>query len=397
MSSEDLRSAPLSRRASATATPTCALGLVLCALAFGCSRQMPKEMKPADRANGLYLRGSAEFLQGNLKKSLRDFEEVKKLTPKDPRLPVALGEVYLAQGNLKKAAASFNLAAERNPKRAETWARIGRIDLLQGKLEPAKDALLKALSLAPNDYFALEALGDLALKQKDAPEAARQYALAADLQPDPSERTRLWMEGVDALEKAHRPKDALAYLHQATSRGEHAPEVEGELGRLLVASGDFSGAEKAYQAAARSGSKNPAYWQLVGELDLRLKKPEAARDAFRESLRVEDRSVVHVALGRIALSRGNQQEAERQLSAALKVADGDNPYEAPELADLMVRLGQQKNALTLLKEASAEPDHATDVELQRKTAKLALALGQKSLVAQVCARVVKAGDHAACP
>ena len=58
-----------------------------------------------------------------------------------------------------------------------------------------------------------------------------------------------------------------------------------------------------YTDAARAAPGDPALWDLVGELYLKLAKPADAEAAFRESLRVKDRAVVHVALARLCQLR----------------------------------------------------------------------------------------------
>jgi len=353
-------------------------------------------LDPKVEADGLYIKATSEYLQGDFAQALSDFQEVRKRVPTDPRLPAAIGEVQLSSGNLKEALAEFQTAVAKEPKRGTTWGRIGFIQLQFGKLEEARSALLKAVALNPHDYEALEALGDLEEKQGKADRAVDAWMHSAEAGP-PAAAPSLYMKGAHALKDQHRAKDAIALLAKAKTAKVAAPELSTLLGDLLVQEGNLPDAAAAYEDAAKQSRKDPSLWELVGEIQAKMDRPANAEASFHESLKVKDRAVVHVALGRLYLKQKDEGRAKQELELALKAATGEEPREGPELADLLYSLGRHKEAYLLLKVAATEPDEAKNLPLQRRTASLAKELKEPSVLAEACARVKAAGDTAKCP
>jgi tetratricopeptide (TPR) repeat protein len=169
------------------------------------------------------------------------------------------------------------------------------------------------------------------------------------------------------------------------------------LGELQVRTGALEAATASYTEAARKSPRDPTLWELVGELHLRQDRPGDALLAFRESLRVKDRAVMHVATARIQLKRGEKRAALESLDKALEAAQGRDPRELSELAGLLADLGRKPDALRLLAQLAGEPGQEKDVALQRRTARLARELGKDSVFAVACARVRKVEPRGACP
>lgn len=370
---------------------------LIAALALtACPRSQPKAIDPKAEADGLYIKATSEYLQGDFVQALKDFEEVRKKNPSDVRLPAAIGEVQLSSGKLKEALAEFQTAAKRDPKRGTTWSRIGFIQLQFGKLAEARSALQKAIGLNPRDYNALEGLGDLEQKQGNVDQAVDDWMHAAEAGP-PAGAPALWMKAAHALREKDRAKEAIALLQKAKGAHVAAPELSTLLGDLLVHQGNLVDAATAYEDAAKQSNKDPSLWELVGEIETRLDRPANAEAAFHESLQLKDRAVVHVALGRLYLKQKDEARARQELELALRAATGEERREGPELADLLYSLGRHKDAYLLLKVAAAEPDAAKDVALQRRTASLAKEEKDFAVVEATCKRVKAAGDAARCP
>ncbi|ATB34396.1 tetratricopeptide repeat protein [Melittangium boletus] len=350
----------------------------------------PKMPGPKEQAEGYYIKGNAEYLQGNFEAALASFDTMKSLSPEDPRLPAALGEVYLSMGRLNDALTQFETALQRDPKRSTNWSRLGLIHAQLGHVEEAQSALRKALALYPRDYNALEQLAELHLKQGEKDPAVQHLLLAAEASPD-SLKAPLVMRAVDILTKDGRHPDALRLLTEATSKGLKDPLLMSALGDELVRAGQLPAAATAYREAASQSPRDPTLWELVGEISMKLDKPGDALAAYRESLRVKDRAIIHVAIARLHLGRGEREAAEQELAKALETVSGSDVREMTELAGLLVTLGRKADALRILASLSAEPDHAKDVELQLRTATLARELKEEGTVASACARIAQAG------
>ncbi|MHB8873910.1 MAG: tetratricopeptide repeat protein [Myxococcaceae bacterium] len=363
-----------------------AAALLVTVFVAGC----PAEPKPDPKAQaeGMYLLGTAEYLKGNFDLAHGHFAEVRKLNPTDPRLPAAIGEVFLAEAKLAEALKEFEVAAKADPRRATNWSRIGFILSLQGKRTEAVSALQKALALNPNDFNALEQLAEVHVKQNEIDEAVRGFTLAAKAAPD-SAKAFLYLRASGELTRRGRQPESLALLEAASAEGVRAPELMSELGDLLVQAGRLAEAAATYRDAA-SRSADPTLWELVGEVNAKLDKPGDAEAAYRESLRVKDRAVVHVAIARLCQARKDDACVQAELDRALETASGEELRESLDLADLLVSLGRKKDALALLQQVSAEPDQQGNFGLQLKVAKLAKDSGDPKGMKDACDRALAA-------
>ncbi|ATB38961.1 hypothetical protein CYFUS_004399 [Cystobacter fuscus] len=370
---------------------------LLVLLLAGCEDGPPKP-GPKERAEGYYIKGTTEYLQGNFEQALASFASMKELSPDDPRLPAALGEVYLSMGKLNEALAQFELALQRDPKRSTNWSRVGFIHAQLGHTEEAQSALRKALAIYPRDFNALEQLGELDLKRGEKDSAVKHFLLAADASPDAG-KAPLVLRAAEVFIAAGRHAEALLMLGEWTgAKGVRDPSLLSALGDEQVRAGQLLPAAESYREAARQSPRDPTLWELVGEIYTRLDKPGDALAAYRESLRVKDRAIIHVAIARIHLGRGERETAEEELGKALETVSGSDVRELMELAELLSTLGRKPDALRILTNLSAEPDHARDVELQRRTAALARELKDEAVVRAACARLVgDGGTPKKCP
>lgn len=366
-----------------------ALSLIALLALTGCDDETPR-VKPKDHAEGLYVKGTAEYLQGHFDAALASFEAMKQLVPDDPRLPAARGELFLSMGRLADAAAEFEAALKLEPKRSTNWSRLGFIQAQLGQVDEAQSSLRKALALFPNDFNALESLGDLDLRKGDHDAAVLHFTLASNAAPSPEQKSALIMRALDVLALKERYPELLAAAQKAVNNGIHTADVLATLGDALVRAGNLTEAANAYRDAASRSPRDPTLWELVGEIQMKLDKPGDAISAYKESLRVKDRAIVHVALARIYLGMKDPSAAKEELSAALESVSGQDIRELRELASLLATMDRKPDALRILANLSAEQDHAKDAELHVATAQLARELKDTGIQQAACARAAAA-------
>lgn len=368
-----------------------AAGLLGLCLLAGCKKDEPPPIDPKIEADGHYLAGTAAYLKGDFKQAHAQYAEVKKLNPTDARLPAAEGEVYLAEVKLDDALASFEAAVKLDPKRGTTWSRLGFIQSLKGHPDLAKEALGKALALNPRDFNALEAIAELELKDKKLDDAVKHFLAASESSPGPS-KGPLVLRAVEELTRAGRQPEALQVLEEAAKKGLTVPELMTELGDRLVQATRLAEAVAAYTVAAKANATDPSLWELVGELQMKLDKPGDAEAAFRESLRIKDRGVVHAALARLCQQRKDSKCVKDEVDQALLKASGEEPRELIDIADLLASVGRKPDALQLLKGLAEEEEQLHDGALQLKLARLAKAMGDKETVKSACVRALRSPD-----
>lgn len=361
-------------------------------LASGCPSFEPDARQ---RAEGQYLRGTAAYLRGDFEEALEAFEAVRKDAPDHPRLPAAVGEVYLSQGKLVQALEQFGRALERDPRRGTSWSRKGYALAQLGRREEAKAALARAVELSPRDFNALELLGEIAQKEGFRVEAAAFYARAGEAAPD-EQRAALYVRAVQQLEPLD-PRRAVGVLEDADRKGVRTAELHGLRGDLEVRLGDFAAARASYRKAAALAEKDPVPWEMVGRLSERLGELDEAERAYQASLSVQPTAAVHAAQGRLRLRRGDRDGGMAALDEALAAATGEEVRESLDLADLLAGSGRGEQALKLLEQVAREPGAERDQELQLRTARLARDLKQPARAAAACDRLRRALDGGTAP
>lgn len=321
--------------------------LPLCLLLLaGCRKPTPPD--PAQQAEGYYLRGTAAFLAGDLAKALEAYERVRELNPSDPRIDAAEAEVMLVSGRMPEALERFERAAKLDPERGATWGRIAFIREQLGEHDAAREALDKALALHPDDFQSLETLARLELAKGELDAAVTAYTRAADAIPAPA-GAELMLEAAGVLTGVQRTEEALTLLTEGVSRGHLSGAVARTIGDLQVELGQLREALESYQLAAKLLPRDPVPWELVGEIWAALGRPTDAAAAYRESLRVQNRTEVHLALVKLALDHGQREEAERAFEGAQAALTGARG-ELLAIAETLERLGRKDAAAAVRKQ-----------------------------------------------
>lgn len=362
------------------------LGLAL----LGCPRP-GDDVDPKVRADGHYVAGQAAFLKGDFAEAHKQFDEVKKFNPTDPRLPAAEGELFLSEVKVPEAIEAFERAAKSDPKRGTTWSRLAYLYAIKSEKEKAKEAVGKALAANARDFNALETLADLQLGDGDVDAGVASLVASSEAAPEAS-RAELGLRAAQELAKAGRKADAIPVLEGLAAKGITSAALFNELGDRLVEAQRLEDAALAYERAAAADPKDPTLWELAGEVRLRLGKPDEAVAAFQKSLAVKDRGVVHVALARICHQKKDEGCLKRELDLALATSTGEEMRETMELAELLVLVGRKKDGLELLRTLSEEGEQKGNFELHLRTARLAKELKDEVTLKAACTRALASGQ-----
>jgi len=98
---------------------------------------------------------------GRLPEAQKEFEQVLKLSPRDPDNWLGLGEVYQRENRFDDALDAMNQAVKLDPKRADLYTARARVLAAMGKLREARSSAQQALELDSSNAEARSELASL--------------------------------------------------------------------------------------------------------------------------------------------------------------------------------------------------------------------------------------------
>jgi len=362
------------------------------------------ELNPFD-ALALIRRGQVRLDQGELEQAAPDFERALSLAPEAPAALAGMGRVALHRGEHREAADYFERALAISPEAtrlhqplAMAYRGLGEVErarehlgrvgegtepvadpLLQriqsqsrspqfylemalaraaaGDLDSARQLLITALHLAPDDALVIENYGEVAARQGDLEQASAAFQRLAEIQPAAAQP--LFLLG-QVEELRQRPEQAgQAYREALQREPAHVPAREA-LAFVHLGAGDFSGAEAIFSELAErpqhQGQSRFAYWAalaMLGGGD--CARGHGALEALRREFPTD--AEVLLALARVRASCAEVAEAE--LREALEWTEevyqiAPSTEHAASLAMVYAALGQFDDAVDLQAQAMFE-------------------------------------------
>jgi tetratricopeptide (TPR) repeat protein len=221
----------------------------------------------------------------------------------DPLAPTMLmreGQALVAEGKVDEGLARYRTALRVQPTNPTILNLIGQAELRRGDAVKALDAFTKAISLAPTYTDARNNRGAAYV-------ALGQYSLAE--------------------------ADFLSALSDNTYS--NRPGAQYNLGALCFARGNLAAAEENLRRAASPSGPVEAY-VLLGQVQLRLEKPDLAEASFRAAMeRAPERVDVAMMLAQHLESQGRRDEAQRIYRRIVEIGPG-----TPEAAEARAKLGK---------------------------------------------------------
>jgi tetratricopeptide (TPR) repeat protein len=271
----------------------------------------PKGLEALDKLALLSLeRGQIEeaekLVGGVLKDNSKDMEAI-----------LLQGQIALVKKDGLKAVNNFRIITQDQPKNPEAWLLLARAHKLNGEPEQAKEQAKKALVLKPDfleartflygmfleakdyegaiqtikgylrfndkDVFNLTALGDVYMQKGDYAQAQGLFQQVVNL--DPKKPQGYFSLGL-LNRQQKQPEQALKYFEQALAQQlDFLPALQQEVGIYAEQKQLGRAVEAVRQDLARS-PKNPQIQQLLGELLLVQKQPEAAAKVLEEAIAI---------------------------------------------------------------------------------------------------------------
>lgn len=208
-----------------------------------------------------YNIGYTHFLAGRPQEAEERLQKAAELAPDNFEALFLLGKIALQLGRLDRALPALKRAAELEGSRPAVHRLLGEALMLAHDYQGALAAFKKAVKYAPNDAYALSALGILFMDLANDLEVARSLCLkSVEIEPSNSlyrQRLGRILFQLEDWEGAERE------LTLALDSGSQAPELRFQLGCLAERAGRFEEAQSQFQAALE---RDPAYRPALDKL-----------------------------------------------------------------------------------------------------------------------------------
>jgi Flp pilus assembly protein TadD len=215
---------------------------------------------------GALLLAEVARLEGNAEAEARCCREALAASPGDDRTRLRLAYLELMRGQDVAAAELALEMVPRNPRCPAVLQIAGRALIGMGDGDRAAPVVERLAELRPSDPEAHAMLGTARLLAGRPADAAREFGLAAQLDPTPSRRANLGL----MLSLAGRSDEAVAVLQALVE--EHPGQLSGwnNLGVALTAAGRLAEALAAFTRALELDPGSDVIRTNIGDLEARI-------------------------------------------------------------------------------------------------------------------------------
>lgn len=333
----------------------------------------------------LFFQAWISMERGDLTAARDSILQVLKVAPGHvPALTLA-GAVAYRTGSLAQAEENLTRALEKAPGHVSARRLLVAVYLAKGQPDRAREDLQTLLDQRPGDSRVLALAGEVYLANRELAKAAEYYEKAAALDKDnPALRARLGAvhfasgegdEAVQDLEMAsamdpsryqadlglvaihlarNQPDKALAAARALEKKQPDNPVTHNVMGAVHIAKRDLASARSSFERALELRPAFVPAARSLALLDLREKKPEAAKDRFRAVLAKEPNNEQALAgLAEILRVTGAPRQ---EVDAALRKTVSANAGSAVArlaLINFRLRSGDPKGTLAAAREALA--------------------------------------------
>ncbi len=222
-------------------------------------------------------------------------QEALAMAPDSPQILMAAGLVNIAWFDLPAAIRQFQRAQELDPAFVEPYLYLAKIWLGSDYLDRARQAVAKALELAPHNGEVLAMAGFVRLAFRDFPGAAGFFHRALEVSPGLGE-PHLGL-GICHF-RYRRPQAGLAAMLKATLLEPHVALYQTELGKALYEVRAFAKSLNVYDYAKTLDPNDPTPHLYKGIALADLNRPGDAVQEINRSIELNDnRAVFRTRLG----------------------------------------------------------------------------------------------------
>ncbi len=253
-----------------------------------------------DDLNLLNSLGVCQGRMGDLNRALETFEKISRLDCRNMMAHYNLGYTHLLAGRLAEAEQALARAAELAPDNFESLFHLGKTALDLGHLDRALPALKKAGELESARPVVFRLLGEALMLANE-----HQTALAAfkkAVKNAPNDAYALSALGALFVDLANDLEPARSLFQRSVEIDPTNCLYRQRLGRLLFTMGDFEGSEHHLNMAVEYGSRSPEVHYHLGRLAEENGRSGEALKHFKAALAQDP--AYQPALERVSPERG---------------------------------------------------------------------------------------------
>jgi len=320
------------------------------------------------QADARLLLGSVLMEEGRREESIAQLREAVRLRPNSAEAQNALGEAYNAFDDPKSARACFEKSVELDPKLAVARANLGSVLLQAGEMDAAAIHLDRAIALLGHSGDAAQPLyfrAKIYTERGQVEKASKALAEAVSLRPDFAEA---WSDLGNARKTMLDDAGALSAFKRAVEISPADAVAQARLGTQYLAAGQAHAAVEHFKEAARLSPSDQATLnglQRALREDGQEQRADEVKKKLAELLRAKDKSDQNSLIAIRLNNEGAALEKAGRLPEAVEkyrqasALDPEHNGVRVNLAVALLRLGQWKEGLALLREAvKREPSNA---------------------------------------
>lgn len=319
---------------------------------FGASREMAQQLLTIAPENSkvLYLAGVVELQANSLLQAENYLGKALQKVPRNAAVLKALSQVYLRTGQPAKVLGALLPYADQGSPDPEILALVARAHLANGDIKEAESYFVRASKLDPKDMGTRTALALTQLAKGNSEAAFGELQTIASSDTGTTADLAL----ISALLQRKDVDGALKAIAALEHKDPTNPLPAALRGRVEMARGDASAARASFERAL---SLSPSYFPAVAALstlDMRDKKPDAARQRFDALLAKDPKNLqALLAIAQMRMQSGASKEEVADLLGRAIQLNPTEPMPRLLLIERHLKTGDAAKALVAAQEAVA--------------------------------------------
>ena len=203
----------------------------------------------------------AQHAAGDHHAAERTFQEVLRLSPRDPWIHYDFGSMLWRRDHLPDARRELSQAAQLAPRNAAIRGTYALLLVRMGELQQAEQELVAALAARPDVWILARLYGSVLMAQQKAPQAARAYLEAERLGAND---TSFRLEYAEVLLQVGQPQAAEEQYRLALRKDARDGAAQARYGAFLFAQLRLDEAEQQLRQALTWPDSDQAHVTLTG-------------------------------------------------------------------------------------------------------------------------------------